>query len=44
MGYPNVDLAANIVDMTIAQRTYEANLVTIRTASDMMKVLLDETA
>lgn len=44
VGYPNVDLAANIVDMTISQRSYEANLVTIRTASDMMKVLLDRTA
>lgn len=43
VGYPNVDLAANIVDLTIAQRSYEANLVTIRTASDMMKVLLDRT-
>ncbi|NKB49852.1 MAG: flagellar biosynthesis protein FlgC [Alphaproteobacteria bacterium] len=44
VGYPNVDLAANIVDMTIAQRSYEANLVTLRTASDMMNVLLDRTA
>ena len=44
VGFPNVDLAANIVDLTIAQRSYEANLVTLRTASDMMKVLLDRTA
>lgn len=44
VGYPNVDLAANIVDLSIAQRSYEANLVTIRAASDMMKVLLDRTA
>lgn len=44
VGYPNVDLAANIVDLTIAQRSYEANLVTLRTASEMMKVLLDRTA
>lgn len=44
VGYPNVDLAANIVDATIAQRSYEANMVTLRTASDMMKVLLDRTA
>jgi flagellar basal-body rod protein FlgC len=44
IGQPNVDLAANIVDATIAQRSYEANMVTLRTASDMMKVLLDRTA
>ncbi len=44
VGYPNVDLAANIVDLTIAQRSYEANMVTLRAASDMMKVLLDRTA
>lgn len=44
VGYPNVDLAANIVDAKIAQHTYEANLVTIRTASEMMKALLDRTA
>lgn len=44
VGYPNVDLAANIVDMKIAQHSYEANLATIRAASDMMKVLLDRTA
>lgn len=44
VGYPNVDLAANIVDLTIAQRTYEANLVTLRVASDMTRVLLDRTA
>ena len=33
-----------IVDATIAQRSYEANAVVLRTASDMMKVLLDRTA
>ncbi len=44
VGYPNVDLAANIVDMKIAEQSYKANMVTIRAASDMMKVLLDETA
>ena len=44
VGYPNVDLAANIVDLTIAQRSYEANMATLRVASDMMKVLLDRTA
>jgi len=44
VGYPNIDLAANIVDLAIAQRSYEASLVTIRTASDMMKALLDRTA
>jgi len=44
VGYPNVDLAANIVDLAIAQRSYEASLVTARTASEMMKALLDRTA
>lgn len=44
VGYPTVDLGANIVDLIIAQRSYEANLVTIRTASEMMKALLDRTA
>ncbi len=44
IGLPNVDLAANIVDLTIAQRAYEANLVTLRTASEMARELVDETA
>lgn len=44
VGYPNVDLAANFVDLIIAQRSYEASLVTIRTASEMMQALLDRTA
>jgi len=44
VGYPDVDLAANIVDLAVAQRSYEASLATLRTASDMMKVLLDRTA
>lgn len=44
VGYPNADLAANIVDLTIAQHAYEANLVTVRVAGEMMKALLDRTA
>ncbi len=44
VGYPNVDLAENLVNLTIAQRSYEASLVTIRTASEMMQTLLDRTA
>lgn len=44
VGHPNVDLAANIVDATIAQRSYEANAVVIRTVNDMAKVLFDRTA
>ncbi len=44
VGHPNVDLAANIVDATIAQRSYEANAVVLRTVNDMAKVLFDRTA
>ena len=44
IGHPNVDLAANIVDATIAQRSYEANAVVMRTVNDMAKVLFDRTA
>jgi len=44
VGYPNVDLAENFVNLIVAQRSYEASLVTIRTASEMMQALLDRTA
>lgn len=44
VGQPNLDLPANIVELKIAEQSYKANLATIRTASEMMKVLLDRTA
>lgn len=37
----NVDLATEIVDMQMAKVAYEANIVTLRTANDMSKTLLD---
>lgn len=38
------DLARDRVDQISAQRTFEANLSTVRTADDMLGALLDITA
>ena len=38
---PNVDLAAELVNMRQAKTMYSANLKVVRTADDMMGVLLD---
>lgn len=42
--FPYVDIAANIVDMQVAQRAYEASAKVIRTADEMSKTLLDTVA
>ena len=39
--YANVDIAAELVDQMIAQKAYQANLVTIRTKDEMAGSLLD---
>lgn len=41
IGAPNVDLAEEAVNLTLAETTYKANIKTIQTASDMMDELLD---
>ena len=38
---PNVDLATELVNMKIAQRSYEANLKTLITFDEMQATLLD---
>ncbi|MBI1213503.1 MAG: hypothetical protein GC190_18745 [Alphaproteobacteria bacterium] len=42
--FPPVDLAAEIVDMKMAQRAYQASAQVIRTADEMSKTLLDAIA
>jgi flagellar hook-associated protein FlgK len=42
--FPMVDLAAEIVDMQMAQHAYEASAKVVRTAGDMSKTLLDTIA
>lgn len=37
----NVDLATEIIDQTIAHRTYQANLQTLRTADEMIGTIID---
>lgn len=39
--YPFVDIEAEIVDMQIAKRAYQASAKVIRTADEMSKTLLD---
>jgi flagellar hook protein FlgE len=39
--FPPVDLAAEIVDMKMAQRAYQASAAVVRTAAEMSKTLLD---
>ncbi len=38
---PNVDLAAEIINMQVAQTTYKANIKAIQTQDEMTKTLLD---
>lgn len=44
IGQPNVDLASNIVDLTLAEHAYKANLVTLRTIDEMSRALYDDEA
>lgn len=41
---PSGDLARDRVDQVTAERTFEANLSTVRTTDDLVGVLLDITA
>ncbi|MEK9660356.1 MAG: flagellar basal body rod C-terminal domain-containing protein [Alphaproteobacteria bacterium] len=42
IGAPNVDLAANIVELTLAEHAYKANAATLRTIDEMAKALYDD--
>lgn len=42
--FPFVDLAAEIVDMQMAKRAYQASAKVIRTADEMSKTLIDALA
>ena len=44
VGLPNVDLATEIVELTLAEHAYKANLAVIRTADEITEALLDTTA
>lgn len=44
VGMPNVNLPGQFVDLSIAQRSYEANIAVLRTMDDMMKILIDREA
>ncbi len=44
VGLPNVDLATKIVDLTVAEHAYKANLAVIRAADEITEALLDTTA
>jgi flagellar hook-associated protein FlgK len=39
--FPFVDIAAEIVDMQMAQRAYEASARVVRTADEMVKTLMN---
>lgn len=41
VGMPNVSLPAQFVDLSVAQRSYEANIAVLETTSEMMKILVD---
>lgn len=41
VGMPNVSLPAQFVELSVARRSYEANVAVLETTSDMMKILVD---
>ena len=41
IGKPNVSLAAQYVELSVAQRSYEANVAVLETTRELMKVLVD---
>lgn len=41
VGMPNVNLPAQFVELSVAQRSYEANIVVLETTSELMKFLVD---
>ena len=44
VGMPNVSLPGEFVELSVARRSYEANLAVLRTADEMMRVLVDRQA
>lgn len=44
VGAPNVDLATNLVELTLAETAYKANAAMLRTLDDMTQTLLDDKA
>ena len=44
VGRPNVDLAKNIVELTLAEHAYKANAATLRTIDELSKALYDSKA
>jgi flagellar basal-body rod protein FlgC len=44
VGHPNVDLAKNIVELTLAEHAYKANAATLRTIDELSKALYDSKA
>ncbi|MBT3401861.1 MAG: flagellar biosynthesis protein FlgC [Rhodospirillaceae bacterium] len=41
VGMPNVNLPAQFVELSVAQRSYEANVAVLETTNDLMKFLVD---
>jgi flagellar basal-body rod protein FlgC len=41
VGMPNVSLPAQYVELSVAQRSYEANLAVLEATNEMMKILLE---
>lgn len=44
VGVPDVDIAANIVDLIQAEHAYKANAVTLRTLDELSRALYDDEA
>jgi flagellar basal-body rod protein FlgC len=44
VGAPNVDLATNFVELSIAETAYKANAATLRTLDELSKALFDDKA
>lgn len=44
VGAPNVDLAANIVELTLAEHAYKANAVSLRTLDALSRALYEDEA
>jgi len=41
VGMPNVSLSAQFVELSVAQRSYEANIAVLETTNDLMKILVN---
>ena len=44
VGAPNVDLASNLVELSLAETAYKANVATLRTIDELSKALYDDEA